>query len=293
MATFDHVDTNLPQTGRLINNPMYSAACRFYGTSRGCRYGMSCRFMHIDQRPPQVMDHETLETMLLGNQLEEKAISGDDTQNEADTDHNDHDSDDDGNESFSSIQGMVSKMTIPVYIPAEVIYSGVFLDENAQESLRKYFCSVSGEELLNSMTDCHVTLSWNPDSDHVDTLPFGSKVKLKAIGICSDSYLQSVVMEIMDPKVARLCAESHSISIPHITVSYNHLVVKPDYSNTLLEEDGYIPISDRSNLDDEKEINDVDQAVGIFEGTVGAYYQEPFYGLHFERIPCTVVHVQQ
>merc|ERR1711892_1046068 len=118
---------------------------------------------------------------MMQKQSKAKATNGVDIRNEEDTE----------DESISSIQQTVSKMTIPVHISAEVIYSGVFLDEVAQERIREYICSVSGNDLLDSLTDCHLTLSWNPDSGHVDALPFGSKVQLKAIGICSDSYVQS------------------------------------------------------------------------------------------------------
>lgn len=268
MASVKRVDNDQSLVGKVVNNPIYSAVCRYYGTARGCRYGVTCRWMHINRQPEPTkpIEHEKLESMLLNKQSSITQRSTDDVQLNGDD-----------NESISSIQGMVSRMQIPVHISADVIYSGVFLDKLTQEHLRKYFSAVSGEELLNTLTDCHLTLSWNPENDHVDALPFGSKVKLKAVGICSDSYLQSLVMEILDPVVHRLFVNSHSITIPHITVSFNNMAVRPDYSNVLLEE-GYVPIPDRKED-------------AVFEGTVGAYYQEPFYGLHFKRIPRSVVHV--
>merc|ERR1712087_307455 len=101
---------------------------------------------------------------------------------------------------------MTSAMAIPVQIPPEIIYTGVFLDEDTQESLRVYYTAVSGEELLGKLTDCHLTLSWNPrkDSNFVKALPFGSTVKLRVIGMASDAYLQSLVIEIVGSKISQL-----------------------------------------------------------------------------------------
>ena len=58
---------------------------------------------------------------------------------------------------------------------SDIIYTGIFLDENAANKLRNQFENMTGTPLLSELTDCHLTIFFLPTYKHVNELPIGKK----------------------------------------------------------------------------------------------------------------------
>ena len=161
----------------------------------------------------------------------------------------------------------------------KIIYNGIFFkDENIKIKIQKYFISMTNKPLLCDTTDCHLTLKFQPNDQDIDILPFNKNVKLKIIGFVENEYIQCFIVDILDSKINKLCTNKY----PHITISLNKsLGIRPNYSNFLLDYGKMTPvINDYGNA-----LNRENTKFGglIVTGTVGAFYQNPNGGPHFQR----------
>eukprot|EP01084_Bolivina_argentea_P219166 371786_1 len=161
----------------------------------------------------------------------------------------------------------------------DVLYTGVFMNKEMQDRIRKYFISISGCPLLCSITDCHLTLKFQPFYNDIDILPFGKKIKIKIIAYSMHEYVQTFLVDIMDEFGKILCSNKY----PHITVSFNENFVRPNYANYLLEYGKVIPIINNFDIvnsvkynqlyRNKKNINECNNGGLIVEGTVGAVFK--------------------
>eukprot|EP01083_Nonionella_stella_P171719 587225_1 len=142
-------------------------------------------------------------------------------------------------------------------VSPDVVYTGVFMSETMQDRLRRYFVAMSGEALLASVTDCHLTLKFQPLYRDVNIMPFGKQVSLKMIGFVAHEYVQCFVVDILDDEVNAMCANKYA----HITIAYDETVARPQYSNDALQYGKVTPIINNSGF--------------IVEATAGAFYKSP------------------
>ena len=167
----------------------------------------------------------------------------------------------------------------------DVIYTGIFLDDEGRSRLRSYFMAISREPLLSDLSDCHLTLKFQPLVRDVDKLPFGQKVKLRVVGYARHEYVQCCLVDIMDDCVREMCANECA----HITVSYDKERVRPNISNNLLKAGKIVPVINNFDVahcfDYDGLYRNGDDINGglVVEGTVGAYYKNPDGGVCFEK----------
>ena len=76
-----------------------------------------------------------------------------------------------------------------------VVYSGVILTPTSQMALVRWWEANVGE--MHDKVVCHhCTLQFKPTLIEVESLPLGSKVQLKVVGVGSDEKAQAVFVEI-------------------------------------------------------------------------------------------------
>jgi len=152
----------------------------------------------------------------------------------------------------------------------EVIYTGIFTDEETQQRVREYYTRISGKPLLCNLTDIHCTLKFQPLKTDVKELPFGKKVKLKLIAYSTHQWVQCVMVEILDESVRKMAV---SAAFAHITISFNRKRCGPQFSNELLKYGQVIPmIGNMERTGNEGQgIEDCPGGGLIIEGTVGAF----------------------
>jgi len=139
----------------------------------------------------------------------------------------------------------------------EVIYTGIFTDDETKKKVREYFVRVSGLPLKSDVTDIHCTLKFQPLKSDVNLLPFGKKVKMRVIGYAVHKWIQTAMVEILDDEVRT------TNELAHITISFNRKRIGPQFSNELLKYGKVIPVIDTSSGSGKGGL--------VIEGTVGAF----------------------
>eukprot|EP01083_Nonionella_stella_P081741 225338_1 len=168
-------------------------------------------------------------------------------------------------------------------VSKDVIYTGVFMDKQTQDKIRKYFVSICGSPLLCNATDCHLTLKYKPLHEEVRRLPFGRKVHLKLIGYAVHEYVQCFIVDILDVSLRGMCTNKY----PHITVSFNKSYVRPNYANELLNYGHIVPIVNNFDVFNCKDYDDLYRKAGrdnrggglVVEGVVGAFCDQHRQGV--------------
>eukprot|EP01084_Bolivina_argentea_P219165 371785_1 len=171
-------------------------------------------------------------------------------------------------------------------VSKDFMYTGIFMDQETQKKIRKYFMNISGECLLCDTTDCHLTLKYLPLINDVENLPFGKRVCLRIIGYAMHKYINCFIVDIMDDEVRRLCSNKY----PHISISFNKSHLRPNYSNELLENGKIIPIINNFDVINTRDynglyrnVNDVNGGGLVVTGTVGAFCKIQGGGVKLKR----------
>merc|ERR1712087_643781 len=145
------------------------------------------------------------------------------------------------------------------------------------DKVRKYLISMSGKPLLSDLTDCHLTLKFQPLQKEVNALPFGKKVRLRLVGYALHEYIQCFLVDILDDEVRRMCTNQN----PHISVSCNRSICGPVVSNDLLMNGTVIPTINNYDTKNTENYNELyrnpKRSNGgglIVEGRIGGYFKD-------------------
>lgn len=103
-----------------------------------------------------------------------------------------------------------------------VVYSGIFLNIKSQWELLNAIRPTKSELFAS-----HLTLSFEPTLQHLDNLPIGKRIKIKASGEAENSKIQAALVDLPQ----RLKSDN---KVPHITVSAAE-GIPPKFANSMLQ----------------------------------------------------------
>ena len=107
-----------------------------------------------------------------------------------------------------------------------IIYIGVFLDDNSKQRLKNWWVEETGKELLDELYTHHMTLHFRPSPSEAEQYPVGKEVELNVIGYAEDEKGQAVLVD------TPVRSQNEN---PHVTIATDGST-PPYYSNELLKE---------------------------------------------------------
>lgn len=104
-------------------------------------------------------------------------------------------------------------------------YAGIFLSDESQAELLRWWAKVVGQPLLSEVHAHHVTLAYDPTQAQLEAIPFGSEGRVEVVGWAADEHGQAVLVRSVPASIN---------AFPHVTVATDG--TPPVYSNLLLEQ---------------------------------------------------------
>jgi hypothetical protein len=110
-------------------------------------------------------------------------------------------------------------------------FAAIFLSDESQETLVRWWQDVMLMPLLGTVYAHHVTLVYDPSQTQLEQVTIGAEATVEVIGWAADEHGQAVLVRSFPVSINEF---------PHVTVSTDG--TPPVYSNTLLKQ-GFTPVA--------------------------------------------------